>query len=97
MRRFEVIQGLKNFSNTVRDRLASLIVSHSASNGIFNNLKYHVINQDFSENHIVYVIKIIVKLYFEIRLRQFCKNSTVCVQGLSLRQRNLKLTLFNGY
>lgn len=61
---------------------------------VFNDLKYHVLNQDPLCDHRYILIKVIIQTYFDIRLRY--QSKLITTSKTTLRSHLKKYNLFRG-
>jgi hypothetical protein len=96
----EKVYNMCRIQNDLRSKNAygKMIVTvfRSLNLNIFKNFDCHVQDLDFLQNHKYELIKLIIKLYLDVKLYYYGKSVTLRLHDNFVRHTNTKLIIFKG-
>lgn len=83
-------------SKNILQNMIILTIRHINLSQIFINFDSHIKDMDVMENHKYLLVKLILKIFFNIKLHYFSKQNTINEHKAFLRHKLTKTILFSG-
>jgi hypothetical protein len=83
-------------TGNIGNRITTLVLKHTLEKPVFLNLSSHVLESLLPENHVLSLIKAIVKEFLNLRFHHLSKTNNISLKGKNVRQKLTKIVLFKN-